>query len=69
MAAVIQPGQLPEIVRSRINAAFAAIFQPPASATPAAIGDLVIEATNDTTLTFKYKGSDGVVRSGSIVLS
>jgi hypothetical protein len=30
---------------------------------------LCIEATNDTTLTFKYKGSDSVVRTGTIALS
>jgi hypothetical protein len=34
----------------------------PPTSTPAANGDLVIEATSNTTLTFKYKGSDGVVR-------
>lgn len=39
-----------------------AIVAPAASATPAANGDLVIEATSDTELTIKYKGSDGIVR-------
>lgn len=40
-----------------------------ASLTPATNGELNIEATNDTTLTFKFKGSDGTVRSGTITLS
>lgn len=36
---------------------------PPASITPAANGDLVFEATSNTTATLKYRGSDGTVRS------
>jgi hypothetical protein len=44
-------------------------LHPSASLTPASNGDLVIEATDDTTLTFKYKGSDGTVRSGTITLT
>ena len=39
------------------------------SATPLNNGDLVIEATANTTLTFKLKGTDGTVRSGTITLS
>lgn len=42
---------------------------PGASATPAELGEVVVELTNNTTLTFKAKGSDGVVRSGTITLS
>ena len=45
------------------------IQTPGSSITPASNGDLVVEATNDTTLTFKLKGSDGQVRSGTITLS
>ncbi len=44
-------------------------FNPGSSVTPVNIGDVVIEATNDTTLTFKLKGSDGVVRSGTLTLN
>jgi hypothetical protein len=44
-------------------------WRPQASVTPAANGDVVIQATSNTSLTFKYKGSDGTVRSGSITLS
>ena len=44
-------------------------LRPSASRTPAAHGDLSIEATNNTTLTFKFKGSDGTVRSGTVTLS
>jgi len=45
------------------------IQQPPASITPASNGDYVVEATNDTTLTFRLKGSDGVVRSATLTLA
>ena len=44
-------------------------LRPSASLTPSANGDLCIEATNNTTLTFKLKGSDGTVRSGTVALS
>ena len=44
-------------------------LRPSSSLTPSSNGDLVIEATNDTTLTFKLKGSDGTVRSGTVALS
>lgn len=45
------------------------IQSPPASVTPAANGELVVEATSNTTLTFKLKGSDGTVRTGTLTLS
>jgi hypothetical protein len=48
------------------------IQQPPAGAgaiTPALNGDLVVEATSNTLLTFKFKGSDGTVRSGTMVVA
>ena len=44
-------------------------ISPGSSVTPQNNGDVVVEATNDTTLTFKLKGSDGVVRSGTLTLS
>jgi hypothetical protein len=44
-------------------------LRPSASRTPAANGDVEIELTNNTTLTFKAKGDDGVVRSGTVTLS
>lgn len=37
--------------------------------TPVANHDLVIETTSNTLLTFKYKGDDGVVRSGTLALA
>jgi hypothetical protein len=43
-------------------------FTPGASVTPVDNGDVVFELTNNTTLTVKAKGSDGVVRSGTIIL-
>ncbi|TGY87360.1 hypothetical protein E5163_14930 [Marinicauda algicola] len=44
-------------------------FTPGASVTPADNGDVVFEATSDTTFTIKLKGSDGVVRSGTVTLA
>lgn len=41
----------------------------PASVTPAANGELELQATSNTTLTFKLKGSDGVVRSVALTLA
>lgn len=45
------------------------LTRPASSVTPSGIGELVIEATSNTTLRFKYKGSDGTVRSASLTLS
>gem|GEM_PF-2738733 len=42
---------------------------PGASVTPSANGDVTFQLTSNTQLTFKAKGSDGVVRSGSITLA
>ncbi len=36
---------------------------------PPESGDLVVEATSDTSLTFRYRGSDGIVRSASLTLT
>jgi hypothetical protein len=49
--------------------AVSGLVRPSDDVDPANNGDLVVEATNNTTLTFKYKGSDGTVRSGTITLS
>ena len=45
------------------------IQNPSASVTPSNNGEFMVEATNNTTLTFKLKGTDGTVRSGTIALS
>jgi hypothetical protein len=50
-----------------VNGSFG--FTPGSSVTPVDNGDVIIEATNNTTLTFKLKGSDGTVRSGTVNLS
>ncbi|UYE95744.1 hypothetical protein HAAEEKHM_00024 [Sinorhizobium phage AP-16-3] len=42
---------------------------PPASVTPTVNGEMTIQLTSNTSLTFKVKGSDGVVRSGSVTLA
>ncbi len=44
-------------------------FVPAASSTPVSNGDLTFEATSNTSLKIKYKGSDGVVRSTTLTLS
>jgi len=41
---------------------------PGSSVTPASNGDLVIEATSNTSVTIKLKGTDGTVRSVSLTL-
>lgn len=50
-----------------INGSFG--FTPGTSVTPIDNGDVVIEATNNTTLTFKLKGSDGTIRTQTLTLS
>jgi hypothetical protein len=44
-------------------------LNPSSSRTPTVNGQLMIEATSNTSLTFKYKGSDGTVRSASLTLA
>lgn len=66
---LIPPGLLPERVRTLLNSIFSLTQQPAASVTPTENGELVIQATSNTQLTFKLMGSDGVVRSGSVTLS
>jgi hypothetical protein len=53
--------------RLDVNGTFG--FTPGASVTPVDIGDVVFEATSNTTFTVRLKGSDGVVRSGTITLA
>ena len=44
-------------------------WKPAASQTPVNNGDLTFEATSNTTVTVKLKGSDGVVRSAALTLA
>lgn len=53
--------------RLDVNGTFG--FTPGASVTPVDNGDVVFELTNNTTLTVKAKGSDGVVRSVALTLA
>jgi hypothetical protein len=53
--------------RLDVNGTFG--FTPGASVTPVDNGDVVFELTNNTTLTVKAKGSDGVVRSIALTLA
>lgn len=45
------------------------VITPPALVTPAGIGDMAFQLTNNTTLVVKVKGSDGVVRSATLTLA
>lgn len=45
------------------------ILMPVASSVPTVNGELTIEATSNTSLTFRLKGTDGTVRSSSLTLS
>lgn len=56
---------LVETLAATINAL---VTKPAATVAPVANGDLVIEATSNTTLTIKYKGTDGTVRSTTLTL-
>jgi hypothetical protein len=51
---------------ARITGTLAVV--PGSSVNPEKIGEVVFELTNDTTLTFKAKGSDGKVRSVTLTL-
>lgn len=45
------------------------VFRPGSSITPTNNGDMTMQLTSNTSLTFKVKGSDGTVRSNSLTLS
>ena len=55
------------VYKCHVNGTFGCA--PGASVTPVNNGDVIVEATGNTTLTFKLKGSDGTVRSGTVTLS
>lgn len=74
MANLVGPGpeQLPAngmLGDMAFQSAKAVTFKPSSSAAPAEVGDMVIEATSNTTLTFKLRGTDGTVRSGTLTLA
>lgn len=56
-------------IATTLDALIAGRSVPAAAADPIENGHMVIEATNNTTITIKLKGSDGVVRSGTVTLS
>lgn len=60
-------GELAPDYKLDVNGTFG--FTPGASVTPVDNGDVVFELTNNTTLTVKAKGADGVVRSGTVTLA
>ena len=45
------------------------VLTPPASVTPTANGEVMLQLTSDTSLALKVRGSDGVVRKASLPLS
>lgn len=52
----------------RIVPSLGIVMRPETSATPGSNGDLVLEATSNTALALKYKGSDATVRTVSLPL-
>jgi hypothetical protein len=54
---------------TRITFMIPVVQKPAASVTPAANGDLVFEATSNTTLTIKYRGTDGTIRTATLTLA
>jgi hypothetical protein len=62
-------GSEEEVVVSKKMRATAIIQSPSSSITPANNGELVVEATTNSKITFKLKGTDGTVRSAIITLS
>lgn len=66
------PNQVPtngDLGRMAFQNPEAVTIKPQANAVPQEVGDLVIQATSNTSLTFKFRGTDGTVRSGSITLA
>lgn len=71
------PGPYTKTVATAITTAAPALIDAPngkvealaASITPPRNGDLAIEATSNTTLTFKLRGTDGTVRSATLTLT
>ena len=61
--------QADEASRSNLYVLGDVTTSPSASVTPANNGDLMVQATSNTQITFKLKGTDGTVRSGSITLA
>jgi hypothetical protein len=53
---------------NKVNTSLA-LFKPGSTVSPTANGDLVLEATSNTSITVKFKGSDGVVRSSVLTLT
>lgn len=45
------------------------VIKPAAAVTPVNNGEVMLQLTSDTQLTFRVKGSDGIVRSGSVTLA
>lgn len=70
---ITDTGGLPTIFFQRawqeLQAFRAIVLRPSDDQEPSANGELVIEATSNTTLTFKYQGTDGVVRSATLTLA
>jgi len=61
--AIVTEGSAPSIFGGSVT------LSPAASATPASNGQLTFEATSNTSLTVKLKGTDGTVRSVVLTLA
>ncbi len=67
-----EPNQLPrnlDLGAMAYMSPDAVVIKPVASATPAGLGEMVFQLTNDTTLVVKVKGRDGTVRTATLTLA
>lgn len=55
--------------RLKVDADYGVRITPLSFAVPPTIGEMTIQATSNTQLTFSYKGSDGVVRAATLTLA
>ena len=68
-AGIIEADVLNDDLTLQGNGTGGVVIKTVSSQTPAANGDIIVERTANTTLTFKLKGTDGTVRTGTLTLS
>lgn len=70
MVTYLMAGGSTAVEKYRLRSTGEPVWRPPASAAALAVnGEVTLEFTANTTLTFKGRGSDGTTRSGTITLS
>jgi hypothetical protein len=57
------------VIRLVVDNSLGVKMVPLAVSVPTVNGDLTVEATSNISLAFRFKGSDGVVRSAALVLA